>query len=110
MGLIIIAEDAILIAMSLKQGMFKGQPRQISQGSLEYEAAPQTWYTRLFPKGENKSLPLCKSGKESTTAKELGMRYSSKCMSQPIQNRVDVHWARCPFGHDVQNQKKGACP
>lgn len=81
MGLIIIAEDAILIAMSLKQGMFKGQPRQTSQGSLGYEAA---WYTRLFPKGENKSLPLCKSGKESTTAKELGMRYSSKCMSQPI--------------------------
>lgn len=63
-GPAIIAEDAVCTAMSLTQGMFKGQPRQTSQGSSKGALGD----TRPLYGGENKRLPLCKSWEESTAA------------------------------------------
>lgn len=61
----IIAEDTIYIAMSLKQGMFKGQPRQTSQGSSkgapgDNEAALQRRKMKAYPfanQGKKVQLP-----------------------------------------------------
>ena len=116
MGPAIIAADAISIAMSLQQAMFKGQPRETSQGSSGYETTLQM--------GKQKPTPLQITGRKHNCHKELGMRYSSKGMLQPIQSRgdgcqlspgacVEAQWPTPSTAHPsglgahTQNPKKG---